>query len=163
MNNEISFIVQQLQDAYDGKPWFGRCVKELLHQADEQTAFQRPGNQHSVLELLWHMITWREFVLDRLQSQKPAAYFDDKDWRPLDHNDKTLWPQGLQRLQQTQEDLIGLLQRQDDSRLEQTVNERTYNFRKLLHGLVQHDIYHAGQIAYINKLLKASSIPQGGS
>lgn len=155
MNTEILFIVRQLQDAYEGNPWFGRSVKELLNEADEQTAFQKPAGQHSLLELLWHMITWREFTLDRLRPERPAAYFEEKDWRPLNPADKTLWPQGLERLQQTQDELIALLQRQDDSLLEQGVKERAYNFRKLLNGLLQHDIYHAGQIAYVKKLLTA--------
>jgi len=49
---------------------------------------------------------------------------------------------------------VEVLQQQQDSLLIERVPERDYNFRKLLYGIVQHDIYHLGQIAYITKLLK---------
>ncbi len=58
------------------------------------------------------------------------------------------------RLDETQADLIAGIEKQTDDLLGQIVAERKYNFRKLLHGLIQHDIYHLGQIAYIVKALR---------
>ena len=52
MNREILFIVEQLKDAYEGDPWFGRNLKALLSEVDEQTAFVKLKGQHSILELL---------------------------------------------------------------------------------------------------------------
>jgi len=158
-NKEISNIINQLKDAYEGDPWFGRAAIKLLGEVDEKTAYEKPGGQHSSLELLWHMITWREFTIDRLQHspQMQLAYFEEMDWRQLDHTDRALWKQGLERLQETQAQLLALLAQRTDEILEQTVRERTYTFRKLLYGIIQHDIYHLGQIAYIQKLLKETA------
>ena len=155
MNAEIQLIVSQLQDAYEGDPWYGRSVKDLLMMADPRRVFDRPEGQHSLAELLWHIITWREFTIDRLQHspQMRPDYFEANDWRELDTSDTTLWPQGLERLQETQDQLLSLLSRQTDSFLKDQVRDRDYDFRKLLYGLIQHDIYHAGQIAYVTKLL----------
>ncbi|MES2883138.1 MAG: DinB family protein [Bacteroidota bacterium] len=153
MNTEIAFISQQLRDAYAGDPWFGRSVKSILADLDEIEVFEKLNRQHSILEILWHIITWREFVIDRLQPAKPMSYFEENDWRELDHSDKNLWPQGLERLRQTQDELMLLLQERSDEILENIVADRKYNFRKLLHGLIQHDIYHLGQIAIIKKIL----------
>jgi uncharacterized damage-inducible protein DinB len=153
---EISRIIDQLRDAYEGEPWFGRPVKQILAEVDESIAFERPYGQHSILDLLWHMITWREFTVDRIQHspQMQLDYFERNDWRQLDLQDRTLWQQGLERLQETQDQLLKLLETCTDDLLEQTVRERTYNFRKLFYGFIQHDIYHLGQIAYIKKLLR---------
>ena len=155
MQNELAFIKSQLTAAWSGEPWFGRSAKALLAEVKEDIAFQKPGDQHSPLELLWHMITWREFTIDRLQHspQMQMAYFDKNDWRTLDHADITLWPQGLERLDETQNELLALLDEHDESLLDLQVPERDYNFRYLLHGIVQHDAYHLGQIAYLVKLL----------
>jgi uncharacterized damage-inducible protein DinB len=158
MNNKaLTTIIEQLKEAYNGNPWFGRAVTELLAEVSEQTAYQKPAGQHSILELLWHMITWREFTINCLQPspQMSLAYFEEMDWRALDHNNKTLWKQGLEKLEETQAELITLLQDRTDELLEKKVAERDYNFRKVLYGIVQHDIYHIGQIAYLQKLLKA--------
>jgi uncharacterized damage-inducible protein DinB len=156
MNKEILFLIAQLKDAYEGEPWFGRNAKELLSEITEDIAFQKPSEEHSNLELVYHMITWREFTISRLQALpgKDMNYFEQNDWQKLDHSNKALWQQGLNRLQETQNELISLLEKQEESLLEKSVSERTYNFRKLLHGLVQHDIYHLGQIAYIKKMLQ---------
>ena len=159
MNKELGYIITQLKDAYQGDPWFGKAALTLLGEVNEKTAYEKPGGQHSTLELLWHMITWREFTIDRLQHspQMQLAYFEEMDWRELDHNDMTLWKQGLERLQETQDQLLNLLTAKTDEILDQTVKERAYTFRKLLYGIIQHDIYHLGQIAYIHKLLKETA------
>ena len=157
---EILFIIEQMKDAYEGDPWFGRNIKSLLADVEEQTAFEKISSQHSMLDLVWHMITWREFAIDRLQ-QKPQMqlkYFEQNDWRKLDYSNKTLWQQVLERLQKTQDELIQLLKKQKDDILDKTVAERNYNFRKLLHGIIQHDIYHLGQIAYIQKIYSARQV-----
>jgi hypothetical protein len=63
--------------------------------------FQKPNGQHSLLELLWHIITWREFTLSRLQpsAEKNSRYFEQQDWRTLDETNKNLWHEGLKKLE----------------------------------------------------------------
>lgn len=156
MNTEILKIAEQLKDAYEGDPWFGKNAKQLLAEAEAVNVFETPNGQHSILELLWHIITWRDFTLRRLRPQpgKNTAYFEQYDWRKLDPTDKSLWHEGLKKLGAVHNELVEVLQQQQDSLLIERVPERDYNFRKLLYGIVQHDIYHLGQIAYITKLLK---------
>ncbi|RYZ19538.1 MAG: DinB family protein [Chitinophagaceae bacterium] len=158
MRKEILLLTEQLQDAYEGEPWFGRNVKQLLAEADQENAFIKLNNQHSIVELVWHMITWREFTINCVQksSELDLKYFEELDWREIDHTNQSLWSEGLKKLEETQNKLVFLLQEQDDSILEQKVSERNYNYRKLLNGIIQHDIYHLGQIAYITKQLKNS-------
>ena len=155
MNNEIELVISQLREVYEGDPWYGKAVTKLLKEVNEKVVFQKLNGQHSILELVWHMITWREFTIDRLRHspQMQLEYFNKNDWRKLDHNDVTLWPQGLERLQETQHELIESLKHLGGSILDKQVPDRSFNFRKLLYGVVQHDIYHLGQIAYLNKLL----------
>lgn len=60
----------------------------------------------------------------------------------------------MQKLDEMQSELIDVLQKEKDNRLIEIVPGRKYNFRDLLYGIVQHDIYHIGQIAYLTKLLQ---------
>ena len=156
MNTEILFVAEQLKDAYEGEPWFGRSIKEILNEIDGAIVFEKPGGQHSILELLWHMITWKEFTLSRLRNddQIPIKYFEENDWRQLDHSDKTLWHQGLERFAKLHNELVEVIQQQKDEILSQRVGDRKYDFRKLLYGIIQHDIYHLGQVAYVKKMLQ---------
>jgi len=60
----------------------------------------------------------------------------------------------LEQLKSTHKKIVELLnQKADDSFLGDIVPLREYNFRFMLNGLIQHNIYHLGQIAYLNKLL----------
>jgi len=156
MEREIGRYIEQLKDAYEGDPWFGRNAKVLLSEVEGTIAFEKLNGQHSILELVWHMATWREFTINCIHPSpnRNLKYFEELDWRELDHTNRSLWPEGLKRLDDTQAELLNQLQKLDDSILEQTVPERNYNFRKVVAGIIQHDIYHLGQIAYINKALK---------
>lgn len=156
MNREILLLVERIKDAYQGEPWFGRSTKEILNEIDETIAFQKPNGQHSIVELLWHMITWREFTISRLREDKEKTlhYFEQNDWRQLDHSNKSLWKEGLKKFEQLHNELIEVIQKQKDEILSQKVNERKYDFRKLLFGILEHDIYHLGQIAYVKKMLQ---------
>ncbi len=155
MNKELQYIIKLLQITYDGEPWFGRSVKPILSEVDSKLALQKPNGQHSMLELLYHMINWREFVISRIQpgNDKQIQYFDENDWRQLDHSDPTLWKKGLQLLETSQQLLIRLIGTMTDELLSTQVPEREFNYRFMLHGIIQHDIYHLGQIAYVKKQL----------
>ena len=155
MDKEVQYIIKQLKIAYDGQPWFGRSIKQQLSEVDAAKSLQKPEGQHSMLELLYHMITWREFTISRLQpgNDKSISYFEQHDWRQLDHSDASLWEKGLQLLENSQQLLTTLLTNVNDDVLGKQVADREYNYRFLLHGVLQHDIYHLGQIAYVKKLL----------
>jgi uncharacterized damage-inducible protein DinB len=155
MQTEIASVIGQLRESYEGDPWFGRNVKTLLAEVNGETAYQKLNGQHSILELLYHMVIWREFTISRLApSATDLSYYEKADWQELDHTHKNLWEEGIQKLDDTQAELIRLLQEKDDAMLTGTVPERTYNFRKLLYGIIQHDIYHLGQIAFITKAIQ---------
>ncbi|MDQ3551133.1 MAG: hypothetical protein M3413_06370, partial [Bacteroidota bacterium] len=98
----------------------------------------------------------REFTLHHLDpaSDKTLSYFEKNDWLILDHSDKSLLQKALVRLQQSQDNLLNLLKLQQDELLVKKVVERNYSYRKLLYGVIQHDIYHLGQIIYIKKMLR---------
>ena len=81
MNREILLIAEHIKDGYEGDPWFGRSVTSILNEVDEAIVFEKPNGQHSILELLWHMITWKEFTIDRLRNNnEKSEYFDEKDY-----------------------------------------------------------------------------------
>ena len=130
----------------------------MLREADVSKVTVKPSeHSHSLLELLYHIINWRKFTINRLLKGRAETmlYFEENDWQYINTQDSSLWQKGLEQLEETQQRLVALLQQQDDGLLEEKVGERSYNYRELLYGIVQHDIYHNGQVAYINKLLRA--------
>lgn len=155
MNKEIQTIINNLQNVLEGHPWFGRNVYEILAEADETKVFVTPNAaSHSQADLLYHMLTWAEFTQKRIEQApiEDMAAFEATDWRTIDPSVHT-WKKGIAAVKASHQKIIALLQAKEDTFLEEKVDYRQYNFRFLLNGLVQHNIYHLGQIAYVSKLL----------
>ena len=151
MQTEIFAIVRNIETVMDGEPWYGRAIYKLLGEVDPATASIKPDKEsHSCLELLYHMITWADFTLKRILKAKEDKS-DELDWRtiiPGKHN----WEDGLSEYIAIHQEIIARLRTLDDDFLKEKVDFRPYNFRFLLNGLIQHNISHAGQIAYLNKM-----------
>ena len=155
MRKEIDYIVTTLRSVLDGEPWYGRSVMKILQDADPLTVYKKPNeNCHSLIELLYHMNTWADFTLKRLEKdeEKDLESFEKLDWREIDPNEHT-WEKGIAQFKVTHDLIIELLGTKDDEFLSEEVDYREYNFRFLLYGIIQHDIYHIGQITYVMKLL----------
>ena len=154
MTNELKMYAAQLNENFSGEPWFGRNIQVILKEINEDIASQKPNGQHSILELLYHMINWRLFTINRLEkSSATVKSFEENDWQVLDHQDKSLWQKGIEQLNDTQQRLLNLINTMKDEDLQSPVHERDYENRTLINGIIQHDIYHLGQIAYIKKML----------
>jgi uncharacterized damage-inducible protein DinB len=155
MNREIQSIISKLEDVLVGDPWFGRPVYALLREIDPATVYRKPnGKGHSLIELLYHTLNWVSFCLQAVEN-KPGAdmhYFEERDWISIDPGMHT-WEKGFAELKETHRQLIVLLQTKEDALLNETVPGRRYNYRVMLNGLIDHNIYHLGQIAYVKKFL----------
>ena len=157
MNNEIKSIISSLQNTLDGHPWYGRAVYELLEEVNESKVYIKPNDSsHSLIDLLYHMVTWAEFTQSRIEKKsiEDMAAFDALDWRSIDPTTHT-WQNGLAALKAAHTSIIEHLQIRKDIFLEEIVDYRKYNFRFLINGLIQHNIYHLGQIANLGKYLEA--------
>jgi uncharacterized damage-inducible protein DinB len=155
MNKEIQSIISNLQAVNNGESWFGRSVYTILDEVDTSKIYIKPNNtEHSLIELLYHMLTWAEFTLKRIEKGQiqDMGAFEKKDWREIDPAVHS-WEKGLAEFKSINEKIIQLLNEKDDEFLKEIVDYRKYNFRFLLNGYIQHNIYHLGQVAYVKKLL----------
>jgi hypothetical protein len=80
MNKEITSLVNTLRDTLSGQPWFGRSITELLLEISGKKVYQHPQQKdHSLLELLNHMITWANFTLNRIERKRGRSYSNRKN------------------------------------------------------------------------------------
>ena len=155
MNKEIQSIIRNFENTLDGTPWYGRPVYAMLREVDESIVYKKPTpSSHSLMDLLYHMLTWAEFTLKRIEKDDKLdmAAFEKIDWRAIDpavHK----WDEALGAYIAAHQQIIAHLQTKTDDFLDEIVDYRKYNFRFLLNGLIQHNIYHVGQVAYLAKLL----------
>lgn len=139
-------IVSQLNEAYDGNPWFGNSISTYLQEITGEMLNNRLENGHSIGQIIDHMITWRKYTIDKLKNEPTAITVGS----PEDWNGKRYVPEDLTALysqfRNTQKELNRLLAERDDAFLMEKVPGEEILFQKLLWGIIAHDIYHLGQI-----------------
>lgn len=155
MNKEIESTLRRIENVNSGEPWFGRAVYIILGEGNVKKVYAKPNKtEHSMIELLYHMITWADFTLKRIKKDKinDLAAAEEMDWRVINPKVHT-WKKGMAEFKAIHKKIINLLKKRDDAFLHEIVDYRKYDFRSLINGMIEHNIYHLGQIAYLNKML----------
>ncbi len=149
--NEIERLQDQLRRSYDGDAWHGPPLRELLEDVDAEAAAVRPiAGAHTIWELVLHITAWQDAARRRLVGD-PAHLGDEEDWPPVLRMGDDAWRDALTALEVTRRRLIDAVGELTEADLHLPVIEQSYSVYGLLHGVVQHDLYHAGQIALLKK------------
>lgn len=150
----IKDIVRQLIEIQEGSLWFDQCFKEKIDKLSNDEALTRPIPQvHSVAEHISHIIEWRKECLLRFNGQRTDLMNSPDDWKDNIALRKIGWINLKHLLYESTVTLVDALQGQDDTYLETKFLDTDYNFHYLIEGIIQHDLYHLGQIGITIKLL----------
>jgi uncharacterized damage-inducible protein DinB len=145
--SEIKRIINTLKHTYEKNAWHGPAIREALADVKESQAANRIGNSHSIVELVTHMTAWRNYVTEKLKGNDSFELTDEQNFP----NDKD-WKKALTALEQSQENLLNALDQTPEEKLTEKVPGREFKFYVMLHGIIHHDIYHAGQIMFLKKI-----------
>jgi uncharacterized damage-inducible protein DinB len=149
---ETKRIASQLRRSYEGEAWHGPSLRELLEDVTAERAAAKPlAGAHSIWELVLHIDAWERAALSVVGGSRFDVLAGDADWPPLRETSAEAWQGALDRLESTTRELVAVIRAMDDARLEELAGGREFNLYFLLHGVVQHNLYHAGQIALLKK------------
>lgn len=146
---EASRIALQIRASYRGPAWHGPSLRDLIADVTAEVAARRPENGgRSIWELVLHAAFWARIARETVEGAAYRTVEPPGDW-PAPAG---TWEEAQELLGREQRALIQAVREMDDSRLvEQVSEQKGYNFYILLHGVAQHNIYHAGQIALLKK------------
>jgi len=145
-------IADQLRRAFKGDAWHGPALLELLEDVNATTAAARPlSDVHSIWELVLHVAAWDNAGLRRLAGEeaklKGTANFPLVPAPPTED----AWRDAVAAMKRTHETLVETVARLPEKRLGDRCPGKPYDLYHLLHGIAQHELYHAGQIAILKK------------
>ena len=152
--SEIARIIDQLEREHEGDPWHGTPLVTLLDGIAADQAARKPiAAGHSIWEIVLHMTGWKLEVAKRVDGA-PAGEPPDGDWPDVGEPTPARWTAAVQRLTEAQRTLLDAIRRLPEARLFEPTNDPRnrplgtgVSYYVLLHGVVQHDVYHSGQIA----------------
>lgn len=151
-------LIAQLQNAFNGSPWYGDAILQRLTAIDYRKVNTSLAASNSIAMLVKHIVNWRIFVLKKLAGdiEFDIVLNDINDWTAISIQSEKEWVDLIAELQTTQDNIIKLLRKKDDAFLKTTVPNRTYTFEHMIEGIIQHDIYHLGQIGLLDRLIRTS-------
>ena len=149
--SEAKRIADQLRRAFEGSAWHGPALLELLADVNAVTAAAKPlANVHSIWELVLHIEAWDGAGLRRLAGDKyqPTGLANfPMPPKPTE----AAWRKAVAAAKRTHDALVKTVAALSDERLRDRVPGKRYDFYHMLHGIAQHELYHAGQIALLKK------------
>jgi len=147
-------LADQIRRAFEGTAWHGDSMLELLAGVNAKTAAAKPiKGAHSIWELLLHIAAWDDAVRRHIGGEA-VDLSDAQNFPPVKDVSEAAWRQAVESVKQTHNELIKAVAVFPDARLQDPVPGKTenyYNFFYLFSGIVQHEIYHAGQISLLKK------------
>jgi len=168
ISKTISFIVMnttdklnaQLTQILSGDPWYGTNVYDILAQVSFEAAYEKPpGSVHNIAEIVLHMIAWTEEVMDRMNGLT-AGIPASGDWPETGAPDEQKWQNYVNDLKLVNVNLQGVIQNFPPEQWDEPINDERdresgtcVSYEALIEGLIQHHIYHSGQIAILNRII----------
>lgn len=151
---EIERIVDQMDRAFAGDAWHGPPLKSLLDGLLAEDAVKHPiDGVHSIWELVLHLAAWNGIMRHELLGER-AEVTTETDWPTIWDPSEVGWKRALDGLTESHKRLREVAAGLHDDQLGEIPVARTRNTRYvMLHGVVQHNLYHAGQIALLRKAI----------
>ena len=150
MNEVLTLLLANLDDAYDRRGWHGTSLRGSLRGVTAERALRRPAKgRHNIWELTAHAAYWKYAVRNKLQGGKRGSFpMKGSNWfASPSRADEKAWRALIQLLEQEHRLLRAAIASLSDADL------RDAKKLRLLYGVAAHDAYHTGQIQIVKRLV----------
>src|SRR6185312_2331521 len=159
-NTECVRIADQLRNSFAGDAWHGPSIQELLSDVTAEQAYAHPvATAHSIWELVLHIGVWTRLAAASTDGIPMPAFVEnmppEQNWPLIKDSGPEAWKTAKDETLHAADELAAVIEQFGDDRLGETVPGRSYGFYKLFHGIVQHSLYHAGQVAILKRAVQA--------
>ena len=148
--SEIARITRLLEQTFDGKPYYGPSVLGALAGVTASLASRKPPRSApSIWDVVAHLTA--ELIYARAVVESTAGpWIEGKTtWPAITDTSEAAWQEALKDLKTANQALVLAVQHLDDAILDKEAHRVGVSYYLMLHGTVQHDAYHAGQISLL--------------
>jgi len=144
-------ILDLLDRAFRAKAWHGPALLQTLDRMSAAWAAKRVvKGGHTAWELVDHLATWNEVVALRLAGGKPNVT-PEMNFPPTPRPTPAAWQKTLRRLEASQRTFRAAVVKFPEAKLGRLRPGSKTTYYVLIHGQIQHQLYHAGQIALLRR------------
>jgi len=147
------YLANLIKRTVTGPAWHGPALDQVLTGVTaSRAAAYSIGGAHSIWELVLHVASWAEITRARLLGERIADPPAEQDWPVVGSTDDAAWNAALERMRSAYRALAHDVRHLDPATLHDKIVGLDYSRWVMLHGVVEHGIYHAGQIALLKKI-----------
>lgn len=154
---EKEILLIQLDQAFNRKSWHGTNLLGAIRGIDPEEAAWRPANdRHNIWEIIVHTAYWKYSVYRRISGVDRGSFaISGSNWfrRPVENTLKELKKE-VKLLKDYHQKLLDEVKSINPSVLNETPAGSRSTYRDLIIGVAAHDLYHAGQIQLIKRLMQ---------
>ena len=151
----IAVLLAALDEAFDRKAWHGTNLRGSLRGLSAAQAASRPAaGRHNIWEIALHAAYWKYAVRRTITGAKRGSFpYRGSNWFPRPDADAALWRNDLELLRSEHHLLRAAVAGLPAERLSDPSAKKRYTVVALIRGVAAHDVYHAGQIQLLKRLL----------
>ena len=151
---QVGLLLGLIDEAFDRRSWHGTNLRGALRGIDARAASWRPGpGRHNIWELAVHAAYGKYAVRRRLTREKRGGFGEKGSWWFVRPAAGQTWEQDLARLTREHRLLRAEVARLRDQDLPRRLGTSRWTHAALVRGIASHDVYHAGQIQLIKRML----------
>ena len=136
-----------------GSAWHGDAIWKILDGISAERAASRPiANAHSIWEIVGHMAFWEGVAAKRLAGAR-AGLEEEGNFPAAPEVSEANWQKTLDEFRASNQAFREALQKLSPARLDEKSAAGKRSFYDEAHGLIEHNVYHAGQIALLAKAM----------
>lgn len=154
--SEIALLLQLLDEAYDHRAWHGTNLRGSIRRVSaEEAAFRPRAGRHNIWELVVHAAYWKYAVRRQLLGEKRGSFaLKGSNWfRRPERATAAAWKGDVALLEEAHRRLRQAVAGLQPSHLRKRPAGSTFDRASLILGVASHDLYHAGQIQFLKKLV----------
>jgi uncharacterized damage-inducible protein DinB len=156
MDAEIRQLLHFLDEAYDHKSWHGTNLRGSIRGLTAEEASWRPSKKrHNIWEIVMHCAYWKYAVRRRITGEKRGSFpLKGSNWfrRPVTLAGEE-WKKDVELLEETHLFLRRAVESLSPSDLSKLSPKKEYSLAATIRGIASHDLYHAGQIQLLKRLM----------
>ena len=154
---EVERIAKQIHLAYYYGFWGGGSIRDLFRSLTFSDAALHPiPGAHSAWEIALHLTIWNDIFRSRIEGED-SGYSYLTDWPAPAEATEANWTFTLNDLDYAYKSLLGAVRKLKMKGLYELVPGKKFTFYEMLHGISQHDYYHAGQVMMLKKAIMVKS------
>jgi uncharacterized damage-inducible protein DinB len=153
---EITLLLGIIEEAYQKAAWHGPNLKGSIRGLKPRQAAWRPSaGRHNIWEIVVHAAYWKYAVRRRLEGEISKSFpLKGRNWfeRPVTLS-AAAWQSDRKLLEDCHRRLREAVQGLDRKDLRRKSKGSRVTNAVMIAGIAAHDVYHAGQIQMLKRLM----------